>query len=65
MVDEGVEHCGQGDVTRCEMTHMSSSSDVSLIEIISSPSGKGKSGVVGIPWYLLQERFAEAYLTDP
>jgi hypothetical protein len=64
MLDEGVEHCGQGELERCEITCTSSSSDVSLIEVISSPSGKGKSGVVGISCYLLQHLFAGAYQTD-
>ena len=60
MADEDIEHCGQGELERCEVTHTSSSAGVSLIEVISSPSGKGNSGVVGIPCHLLQHRFAEA-----
>jgi len=63
MADEGIEHCGQGELERCEVTHTSSSSGVSLIEVISSPSGKGNSGVVGIACHLLQHRFVEAYQT--
>jgi hypothetical protein len=60
MADEGIAHCGQGELERCEVTLTSSSSGVSLIEVISSPSGKGNSGVVGIPCHLLQYLFAEA-----
>jgi hypothetical protein len=43
---------------------MSSSSGVSLSEVISSPSGKGKRGVVGIPCHLLQHCMAGAYQTE-
>jgi hypothetical protein len=43
---------------------MSSSSGVSLSEIISSPSGKGKRGVVDIPCHFLQHFIAGAYQTD-
>ena len=60
MADEGVAHCGQGELERCEVTYTSSSSAVSLIKVISSPSGKGKKGVIGIWCYLLQQLFAEA-----
>jgi hypothetical protein len=48
MVDEGVEQCGQSELGRCEVTCTSSSFEVSLIDVSSSPSGKGKSGVVGM-----------------
>jgi hypothetical protein len=61
MANEGVEQCGQSELGRCELTRRSNSSDVSLSEVISSPSGKGKSGVVGIPCHLLQHFIAEAY----
>jgi hypothetical protein len=60
MAEEGVAHCGQGELERCEVTWMSSSSAVSLIAVISSPSGKGNRGVVGIWCYLLQQLFAGA-----
>ncbi|SRR5712692_1343096 len=55
MADEGVEHCGQGDVARCEVTRTSTSSGVSLTEVISRPSGKGNKGDEGIN--LLEKRF--------
>ena|SRR6266436_8073419 len=55
MADEGVEHCGQGDVARCEVTRTSTSSGVSLTEVISRPSGKGNNGDEGIN--LLEKRF--------
>jgi hypothetical protein len=48
MADEGVEHCGQGDLERCEVTRTSTSSGVSLTEVISRPSGKGNNGDEGI-----------------
>jgi len=60
MADEGIAHCGQGELVRCEVTRTSSSSGVSLIEVISNPSGKGNSGVVGIPCYLLHHFLAGA-----
>jgi len=44
MADEGVEHCGQGELERCEVTCTSTSSGVSLTEVISRPSGKGNNG---------------------
>ena len=44
MADEGVEHCGQGDVARYEVTRTSTSSLVSLTAVISSPSGNGNNG---------------------
>ena len=54
MADEGIAHCGQGELERYEVTLTSSSSGVSLIEVNSSPSGKGNSGVVGILCHLLR-----------
>jgi hypothetical protein len=33
--------------------------------VISRPSGKGNSGVVGIPCHLLQQVFAGAYQQEP
>ena len=60
MADEGIAHCGQGELARCEVTLTSSSSEVSLIEVTSSPSGKGNRGVVGIPCHLLQKDVAGA-----
>jgi len=65
MAEEGVPHKGQHDVCRYEVTRTSSSSDVSLIEVISNPCGKGKSGVVGIPCHLLQQILAGAYQEGP
>jgi hypothetical protein len=59
MADEGVAQCGQGELERCEVTWTSSSSAFSLIEVISSPSGKGNSGVVGIWFHLLQHFWQE------
>jgi hypothetical protein len=64
MADEDIEHCGQGELERCEVMHTSSSSAVSLTEIISSPSGKPKNGVVGIPCSLLHSLFAGVYQTN-
>jgi len=63
MADEDIEHCGQGELERCEVTHTSSSSAVSLTEIISNPSGRAKNGVVGIPCFLLHALFAGVYQT--
>jgi len=60
MADEGVEQCGQAELERYETTPMSSSSGVSLSEVISSPSGKGKRGVVGNSCHLLQQCIAGA-----
>jgi len=60
MADEGIAHCGQGELARCEVTLTSSSSEVPLIEVISSPSGKGNRGVVGIACHLLHLLFAGA-----
>jgi hypothetical protein len=45
---DGVAHPGQGELRRFEVTRTSSSSGVSLMDVISSPSGSGSSGVVGI-----------------
>jgi len=45
---EGVAQQGHFDVGLCEVTRTDTSSAVSLMEVISSPSGRGKSGVVGI-----------------
>src|SRR6266496_2703 len=59
MADEGVEQRGQSELERCELTHRSNSSDLSLIEVISSPSGKGNSGVVSILCHLLQHILQE------
>jgi hypothetical protein len=59
MAAEGLAQQGHGDVSRCEVTRTSTSSGVSLIDVISSPCGKGKSGVVGIPCYLLQKFLQE------
>ncbi len=44
MANEGVEQCGQSDVARYEVTCTSTSSGVSLTEVISRPSGKGNNG---------------------
>jgi hypothetical protein len=41
MADEGVEHFGQDERERYEVTCTSTSSGVSLTEVISRPSGKG------------------------
>jgi len=60
MAEEGIAHCGQGELARYEVTRTSSSSGVSLIEVISSPSGKGNRGVVGIACHLLQNDVAGA-----
>jgi len=56
---EGVAHCGQGQLARCEVTWTISSSAVWLIEVNSSPSGKGNRGVVGIWCHLLQHFWQE------
>src|SRR5205085_11289975 len=55
MADEGVEHCGQGELERCEVTRTRTSSAVSLTEVISRPSGKGNKGDEGINF--LEKRF--------
>jgi hypothetical protein len=48
MADEGLEQRGQGELERYEVTCTSTSSGVSLTEVISRPSGKGNKGDVGI-----------------
>ncbi len=48
MADEGVAHCGQGELERCEVTRTSTSSGVWLTEVSSRPSGKGNNGDEGI-----------------
>jgi hypothetical protein len=55
MADEGVAHCGQGELERCEVTHTRTSSAVWLTEVISRPSGKGNKGDEGINF--LEKRF--------
>src|SRR5436305_10467124 len=55
MADEGVEHCGQGELERCEVTRTRTSSAVSLTAVISRPSGKGNKGDEGINF--LEKRF--------
>jgi hypothetical protein len=55
MADEGVEHCGQGELSRCEVTYTSTSSAVWLTAVISRPSGKGNKGDEGINF--LEKRF--------
>jgi hypothetical protein len=55
MADEGIEHCGQADVARDEVTRTSTSSGVSLTEVISRPSGKGNKCDEDID--LLEKRF--------
>ena len=55
MADEGVEHCGQGELERCELTRTRTSSAVWLTEVISRPSGKGNKGDEGINF--LEKRF--------
>jgi hypothetical protein len=64
MAEEGVEQVGQHEVWRCEVTRTSNSFGVSLMEVISSSSGKGKSGVVGISYHLLQNSLTGAYQID-
>jgi hypothetical protein len=65
MLEEGTPQSGHGEVDRCEVTRTTTSSDASLSEVISRPSGKGNSGVIGIPCHLLQHVFAGAYRQDP
>jgi hypothetical protein len=55
MADEGIEHCGQGDVARYEVTCTNTSSDVSLTAVISRPSGKGNKDDEGINF--VEKRF--------
>ena len=47
-VDDGVDHTGQSEVGRVEVTRTSNPSAVSLIAVMSRPSGSGNKGVVGI-----------------
>ena len=44
MADDNTEHFGQDELERCEVTHTTTSSAVSLREVISRPSGKGNNG---------------------
>jgi hypothetical protein len=44
MADEDIEHCGQGELERREVTHTTTASAVSRTSVISRPSGKGKKG---------------------
>src|SRR5579859_335448 len=55
MALEGVEHSGQQEVWRSEVTRTSTSAGVSLTDVISRPSGNGNKGEVGI--YSLEKRF--------
>src|SRR5438270_3750411 len=55
MADEGVEHCGQEELERCEVTRTRTSSAVSRTSVISRPSGKGNKGDEGINF--LEKRF--------
>ena len=55
MADEGLEQRGQGELERYEVTCTSTSSGVSLTEVISRPSGKGNNGDESIN--LLEKRF--------
>jgi len=55
MADEGVAHCGQGELERCEVTRTSTSSAVWLTEVSWRPSGKGNNGDEGINF--LEKRF--------
>jgi len=48
MADEDMAHCGQSELERCEVTDTRTPSAVSLTEVISRPSGKGKNGDVDI-----------------
>src|SRR2546421_3221212 len=55
MADEGIEQRGQGELERYDVTCTSTSSGVSLTEVISRPSGKGNNGDKSIN--LLEKRF--------
>jgi hypothetical protein len=44
MADEGIEHCGQDELERYEVTRTRTSSGVSLTVVISRPSGNGNNG---------------------
>jgi len=50
---DGREQIGQEQEVRLETMRISSSSSAHLMEIISSSSGNGRNGVVGIPLRLL------------
>jgi len=52
MAVEGVVQRRQSEVGRYEVTRTSTSSVVSLTEVISKPAGSGNSGVAGIPRHL-------------
>jgi hypothetical protein len=66
MAEEAVAQRGQHEVLRAEVTRTMTSSVASLIEVISSPSGNGNSGVVDIPCdllpHFLQERSRSIHL---
>src|SRR5450755_1465153 len=53
MADDDVEQSGQSELMRFEVTRMCNSSSVTLMDVMSSPSGNGSKGVVGIPLRLL------------
>ena len=53
MADDGVEQRGQQELVRFEVTRTCNSCSVILREVISSPSGNGSKGVVGILLQLL------------
>ena len=55
MADDSIEHCGQGELSRCEVTHTRTSSAVWLTTVISRPSGKGNNADEGINF--LEKRF--------
>jgi hypothetical protein len=48
MADDGVEQSGQSDLVRWEVIRTCNSWSVVLMDVISSPSGNGNNGVVGI-----------------
>ncbi len=51
MAEDGVPQSGHGEIGRCEVTRTSTSPGISLMEVISRPSGKGNKGVVNIPLF--------------
>ena len=53
MAEDGVEQRGQQQLKRLETTRICNSCSVVLIEMISTESGNGSNGVVGIPLQLL------------
>jgi hypothetical protein len=67
MAEEGVPHSGQGEEGLVELTRIRSPPELSLTAVISSPSGSGTSGGVGIPCHLPHifamecSRFSEIY----